>query len=70
MHAGFKWLWEKQLLIANALTVLARLPSPEENDILDYIIHFVPILLAIKTNKISYLARNIIDFPYGSLHLN
>ena len=68
MHAGFKWLWEKQLLIANAL--LARLPSPKENVILDYIIHFVPILLAIKTNKVGYLARNIIDFPYGSLHLN
>lgn len=29
MHAGFKWLREKQLLIANAL--LARLPSPKEN---------------------------------------
>lgn len=63
MHAGFRQLQEKQILITNAL--LASLPSPKENVTLDYIIHFITTLLAIKNNKVSYLARNNIDFPYA-----
>jgi len=46
-------IWEKTLLIANAL--LAMLSSPKENVILDYIIPFVAVLLAIKNNKATWL---------------